>query len=96
MLGLIFWVAAGAIVLFLAPPLVPGQYRNWFVQNTLRAVGLVIIGFGVFLGHYWHGRRRRLLEAVEHSFSTGLKLWVDGENGLSFLLRRQRLIRELR
>ena len=49
MLGLkIFWVAAGAIVLFLAPPLVPGQYRNWFVQNTLRAVGLVIIGFGVF------------------------------------------------
>ena len=47
MLGLIFWVAAGAIVLFLAPPLVPGQYRNWFVQNTLRAVGLAIIGFGV-------------------------------------------------
>jgi len=47
MLGLIFWVAAGAIVLFLAPPLVPGQYRNWFVQNTLRAVGLIIIGFGV-------------------------------------------------
>src|SRR6516165_5525673 len=47
MLGLIFWVAAGAIVLFLAPPLVPGQYRNWFVQNTLRAVGLLIIGFGV-------------------------------------------------
>src|SRR6516162_10740186 len=47
MVGLIFWVAAGAIVLFLAPPLVPGQYRNWFVQNTLRAVGLVIIGFGV-------------------------------------------------
>ena len=47
MLGLIFWVAAGAIVLFLAPPLVPGQYRNWFVQNTPRAVGLVIIGFGV-------------------------------------------------
>src|SRR5262249_60890371 len=52
MLGLIFWVAAGAIVLFLAPPLVPGQYRNWFVQNTLRAAGLVIIGFGLLSTSY--------------------------------------------
>ena len=52
MLGLIFWVAAGAIVLFLAPPLVPGQYRNWFVQNTLRAAGLFIIGFGLLSTSY--------------------------------------------
>src|ERR1700676_994503 len=45
MLFLIIGVIMGAIVAFIAPPLVPTRYQSWWINTGLRILGIVIILF---------------------------------------------------
>jgi SPFH domain / Band 7 family len=85
MLGLMSWVALGAIVAFVAPSFIPPQYRGWQLDYAVRGIGALIIAFGIFSTSYTHvgdGRFAQLFRVYGGgSLSGGKILAVDGENG---------------
>ena len=66
MLGFIAGVVAGALVIFVVPPLLPQQFQNWMVTNLVRAAGVVILVFSVLSTSFVHVPDGHLGPAVPH------------------------------
>src|SRR6516165_5418175 len=85
MTGLVSWVALGLITAFIAPPFIPPQFRGWQFDYGLRALGALLIVFGIFSTSYAHvgdGKFAQLFRIYGGGSLTGGKIVaVDGENG---------------
>jgi len=78
-------MALGLITAFVAPAFIPAQLRGWQLDYGVRAIGALLIVFGIFSTSYTHvgdGRFAQLFRVYGGgSLSGGKILAVDGENG---------------
>jgi len=85
MLGFIAGVVAGALVIFVVPPLLPQQFQNWMITNLVRLVGVVILVFSVLSTSFVHvpdGHMGQLFRVYGGSSLTeGRIVAANGENG---------------
>jgi hypothetical protein len=47
-MGLVFWVVLGLITAFIVPLFMPQQFRGRQIDYGVRAVGALLIVFGIF------------------------------------------------
>lgn len=85
MMGLFLLVIVGAALVFLAPPLLPTEWRSVVLANGLRVLGVMIILFGVLSTSYVHVPDGALGELFRvyggGSLPLGRIVAVNGENG---------------
>lgn len=85
MVGLLAWIVFGAVVAFIAPTLIPQQYRTRELGFAVRGLGILLILFGIFSTSYAHvgdGRFAQLFRVYGGGSLKGGKIVaVDGENG---------------
>src|SRR6516162_1382609 len=85
MTGLVSWVALGLITAFIAPLFIPEQFRRWQFEYGVRALGALLIVFGIFSTSYAHvgdGKFAQLFRIYGGgSLTRGKIVAVDGENG---------------
>jgi hypothetical protein len=85
MLGFMTGVVAGALVIFVVPPLLPQQFQNWMTTNLVRAVGVIILLFSVLSTSFVHvpdGHMGQLFRVYGGSSLTeGKIVAANGENG---------------
>jgi len=85
MLGFITGVVAGALVIFVVPPLLPQHFQNWMITNLVRAVGVIILLFSVLSTSFVHvpdGHLGQLFRVYGGSSLTeGKIVAANGENG---------------
>src|SRR5439155_5036140 len=81
MMGLVSWMALGLITAFVAPAFIPAQLRGWQLDYGVRAIGALLIVFGIFSTSYTHvgdGRFAQLFRVYGGgSLSGGKILAVD-------------------
>jgi hypothetical protein len=85
MMGLVSWVVLGLIVAFMVPLFLPQQFRGWQIDYGVRAVGALLIVFGIFSTSYTHvgdGKFAQLFRIYGGGSLAGGKIVaIDGENG---------------
>jgi hypothetical protein len=85
MLGFISGVIAGALVIFVVPPLLPQQFQNWMTTNLVRVIGAIILLFSVLSTSFVHvpdGHLGQLFRVYGGSSLTeGRIVAANGENG---------------
>src|SRR5215831_20198556 len=85
MLGFISGVVAGALVIFVVPPLLPQQFQNWMTTNLVRLIGAIILVFSVLSTSFVHvpdGHLGQLFRVYGgSSLREGKIVAVNGENG---------------
>lgn len=85
MFALLSNVIAGLALMFIVPPLVPQQFRSRFVDTVIRAIGVILIIFGVFSTSYVYVPDHHLAQLFRvyggGSLTGGRIIAVNGENG---------------